>query len=66
MKTEELLDARELADFLGVSLRAVYAMRSRGVGPPGWLRGHRLRYRRDDAELFLARERETTLRGRIA
>lgn len=64
-RTDELLGTRELAQMLGVSVDTVYGMRHRGEGPPSWRRGKRVVYRRSEVEQFLARERETTLRGQL-
>jgi excisionase family DNA binding protein len=62
-KTDELLNSRETAELLNVALDTVYTMRHRGIGPASYRRGKRLVFRRSDVESFLARERETTLRG---
>lgn len=61
--TDEILSSRQVAEMLGISLNTVYTMRHRGIGPAGWNRGKRLVFRRGDVESFLARERQTTLRG---
>lgn len=50
-----LLTAEELARYLGVSLHAVYAWSSRGVGPKVLRVGARLRYRPEDVEAWLDR-----------
>ncbi len=60
---DEILTASEVAEILGVSITTMYTMRIRGIGPASWHRGKRLAYRRSDVDAFLARERETTLRG---
>lgn len=60
---DELLSAREVAELMNVALNTVYTMRHYGRGPASYRRGKRLVFRRTEVEAFLARERETTLRG---
>lgn len=61
-QTEEI-GVAEAAELMGVKLGTAYSMRSEGRGPASHRRGKRLVYRRSDVEAFLARERETSLRG---
>ncbi|PJE07572.1 MAG: hypothetical protein CK429_24760 [Mycobacterium sp.] len=60
---DELLNAREVAAILGVEVSTIYTARHAGRGVVGWRRGKRLVFRRSDVDAFLARERETSLRG---
>jgi len=45
-----LLTAEELAEFLDVPIKTLYAWRYRGQGPIGFRVGKHLRYRRVDVE----------------
>jgi predicted site-specific integrase-resolvase len=50
-----LLTEQEAADILNISARTLEAWRMRGDGPMFVrLRGHAIRYRRDDLEKFIA------------
>jgi hypothetical protein len=60
---DELLTVEEAAAMLDVSAGHMYNLRWSGAGPLGYRRGARLIYRRNDVESFLARERETTMKG---
>ncbi len=60
---DELLNAREVAELMGVAVDTVYTMRHYGRGPASYRRGKRLVFRRSDVEAFLAQERQATLRG---
>ena len=66
--TERLLDAREVASWLGIAISTVYDQAARGVLPHVALwRGHRrtvLRFRRCDIERFLLERSVTSRRGR--
>ncbi|RUP03694.1 MAG: DNA-binding protein [Mycobacterium sp.] len=62
-QADELIGAPEVAALMGVETGTVYTARHAGRGPVGWKRGRRLVFRRSDVEAFLARERETSLRG---
>ena len=52
-KTDRILTAEELAEYLAVPLRTVYAWRYRGGGPVGFRVGRHLRYRWVDAERWI-------------
>jgi predicted DNA-binding transcriptional regulator AlpA len=60
---DEMLNAHQVAKLLDVAVGTVYTMRHCGRGPASYRRGKRLVYSRSDVDAFLARERETTLRG---
>jgi len=47
---DRLLTAEELADFLDVPIKTLYAWRYRGEGPVGFRAGKHLRYRWIDVE----------------
>lgn len=51
---DHLMSPEELAEWLGIPVRTVYAWRHRGVGPRGAKVGKHVRYRRADAEAWLA------------
>jgi len=44
----QLLTAREIADYLGISVQTVYWWRSKGLGPKGTRIGRHLRFRLSD------------------
>lgn len=50
---ESLLTVAEVAAYLAVPVRTVYAWRSRGVGPVGISVGRHVRYRREVVEEYL-------------
>ena len=50
---DRLLTAEELADFLGVPIKTLYAWRNRGEGPIGFRAGKYIRYRWIDVELWI-------------
>jgi excisionase family DNA binding protein len=50
---EPLLTTRELADYLGVHVQAIYDLRSDGRGPVGIRVGRQLRYRTADVRHWL-------------
>ncbi|MDM2531560.1 helix-turn-helix domain-containing protein [Mycobacteroides abscessus] len=62
-ENNEVLNAREAAASLGVSLRTIYMMRSSGKGPVSYRRGREIQFFRSDILAYLAREREATRRG---
>lgn len=62
---DRLLTAEELADFLDVPIKTLYAWRHRGEGPIGFRVGRHIRYRRVDVELWIEdRIRLTETNGR--
>lgn len=58
-KTETLLSPKELADFLNLPVRTIYAWRSRREGPAAMRIGKHVRFRRADVEAWLERQRDT-------
>jgi excisionase family DNA binding protein len=44
----QLLTAREIADYLGISVQTVYWWRSKGLGPKGIRIGRHLRFHTKD------------------
>jgi excisionase family DNA binding protein len=51
---EHLLKNQDVADYLGVPIRTVYAWRHKGEGPRGFKVGRHIRYRREDVDAWLA------------
>ncbi len=49
----ELLGIPELAAYLGVPVSTLYVWRQRGLGPPGFKVGKRVRYRAADVAKWL-------------
>ena len=52
-ETDRLLTARDLADFLEIPLKTLYAWRCRGEGPIGFRVGKHVRYRWVDVERWI-------------
>ena len=50
---ERLWTPQEVAGYLGVPVRTLYAWRSRGAGPQGLRVGKHLRYRKADLDAWL-------------
>ena len=50
---ERLLTAEELADFLDLPIKTLYAWRYRGEGPVGFRVGKHIRYRWTDVEAWI-------------
>lgn len=50
---ERLMSPADLADYLGVPIRTVYAWRHHRTGPPGLKVGKHVRYRRSDVATWL-------------
>jgi predicted DNA-binding transcriptional regulator AlpA len=62
---DRLLTANELADFLDVPIKTLYAWRHRGEGPIGFRAGRHIRYRWVDVEVWIEdRIRLTETNGR--
>jgi excisionase family DNA binding protein len=55
---ESLLSIQEVADYLGVPHRTLYAWRHRGKGPPAIRVGGHLRYKPEDVEAWLEHQRD--------
>lgn len=53
MLSDRLLTVDEVAEWLQVAVRTIYAWRVRGVGPPAIRVGGQLRFRRSDIERWL-------------
>ena len=49
----DLLSPQQLAEYLGVPVRTVYAWNHEGTGPTPIRVGRHVRYRRDDVEAWL-------------
>lgn len=52
-RSERLLSAQELADYLEVPVKTIYTWRHRNTGPRGFRIGKHLRYRWGDIEAWL-------------
>ena len=50
---EPVLTTRELAEYLGVNVQAIYDLRTDGRGPSGIRVGREIRYRVSDVRLWL-------------
>ncbi len=50
---EKLLTVAEVAEYLGVPVRTIYAWRTRSEGPVGIRVGRHIRYRPSSVESFL-------------
>jgi excisionase family DNA binding protein len=66
MTKDELLTVDELAEKLKVPKQTLYAWRSKGVGPPGFLVGRHVRYRLVDVEEWLDARRDADSRRQPA
>ena len=53
---DRLLTADDLANFLGVPIKTLYAWRYHGEGPVGFRVGRYIRYRRTDVEAWIERQ----------
>ena len=63
---DRLLTAEELADFLDVPIKTLYAWRHRGEGPTGFRAGKHLRYRWTDVEGWIEDRIADTCHTRVA
>ena len=59
---EQLLTIGDLARLLGVTTRAAYNLRHRGLLPPAVKWGNTLRFRPEDVEAWLSSQREEVSR----
>jgi excisionase family DNA binding protein len=50
---EPLIDVQQLADYLDVPVKTLYAWRYRREGPPAFRVGRHLRYRRADIQRWI-------------
>ncbi len=53
LKEARMMTPDELAEYLGVPLRTLYAWRYRGEGPRGYKIGKHIRYRQSDIKVWL-------------
>ena len=54
-ESQDVLSIQEVAKLLKVPVSAIYAWNRRGVGPPFYKVGRKVRYRKSDARKWLAR-----------
>ena len=55
---DSLLTLDDLAEYLDIPKRTIYAWRYRGVGPVGFKIGGHVRYRKSDVEEWLNEQRD--------
>ena len=58
-RLEPLIDVQQLADYLDVPVKTLYAWRYRGEGPVGFRAGKHLRYRRCDIQRWIEQQIDT-------
>ena len=56
---EPLIDVQQLADYLDVPVKTLYAWRYRREGPPAFRVGRHLRYRRTDIQRWIQQRIDT-------
>ena len=56
MQTENLMSLEDVADYLGVPVRTVYAWRATSKGPRGFRVGKYVRYKASDVSAWLDRQ----------
>ena len=56
--TDLLVTLEDLAEYLGIPKRTIYAWRYRGIGPVGLKLGGHVRYRKSDVEEWLNEQRD--------
>jgi excisionase family DNA binding protein len=56
---EPLIDVQQLADYLDVPVKTLYAWRHRREGPPAFRVGRHLRYRRTDIQQWIQQRIDT-------
>ena len=56
---ESLIDVQQLADYLDVPVKTLYAWRYRREGPPAFRVGRHLRYRRSDIQHWIQQRIDT-------
>lgn len=61
--TERLLSTQDLADYLDVPLKTIYAWRYRGQGPRGLRVGRHVRFRWSDVEDWVTQQVAKDTRG---
>jgi excisionase family DNA binding protein len=57
---DPLLSIDDLADYLGLPVRTIYAWRTEGKGPRGVLLGKHVKFYASDVQAWLAGRRETS------
>lgn len=57
-RTERLWSPIEVADFLGIPLATIYALRYKGIGPSGFRVGRHVRYDPQDVHDWLETQRD--------
>jgi len=60
---EPLIDVQQLADYLDVPVKTLYAWRYRREGPPGFRVGRHLRYRCSDIQRWIEQRIDTAASG---
>ena len=60
---EPLIDVQQLADYLDVPVKTLYAWRYRRQGPPAFRVGRHLRYRRSDIQRWIEQRIDTAASG---
>ena len=63
---DRLVDVQELAAYLEVPVKTLYAWRYRREGPPGFRVGRHLRYRWSDVELWIQQRIEPASTGSVS
>jgi predicted DNA-binding transcriptional regulator AlpA len=63
---DRLITANELADFLDVPIKTLYAWRCRGGGPVGFRVGRHIRYRWTDVDRWIEDRIAHTCHSRVA
>jgi excisionase family DNA binding protein len=58
-RLEPLIDVQQLADYLDVPVKTLYAWRHRREGPPAFRVGRHLRYRRIDIQRWIQQRIDT-------
>ena len=58
-RLEPLIDVQQLADYLDVPVKTLYAWRYRRQGPPAFRVGRHLRYRRSDIQRWIQQRIDT-------
>ena len=56
---EPLIDVQQLANYLDVPVKTLYAWRYRREGPPAFRVGRHLRYRRSDIQRWIQQRIDT-------
>jgi excisionase family DNA binding protein len=62
-RLEPLIDVQQLADYLDVPVKTLYAWRYRREGPPAFRVGRHLRYRRNDIQRWIQQRIDTAASG---